>query len=207
MYHPTDKLLFTSKLFSAHVAPSVVNTSGESAVDVGGWDLYGQDWRHFYDCMLAPVAKQAAGGALLHQSVSAHVDLCYICLLPLMWITAAYVCFFSRGSRLHLSASAHVDPCYIFLLPLMWIHATSVCFFSRGSMLYLSASAHVDLCYICLHPLILCLGQSYSCTIHLVKCMRHLLCRSWRKSSPRIWVLHCDSNLLGGLAQLATAWC
>lgn len=63
VYHPTDKLLFTSNLFSAHVAPSAVNTSGESAGDVGGWDLYGQDWRHYYDCMLAPVAKQAAGNS------------------------------------------------------------------------------------------------------------------------------------------------
>lgn len=31
-----------------------------SAFDVGGWDVYGNDWRHFFDCMLAPVAKQAA---------------------------------------------------------------------------------------------------------------------------------------------------
>lgn len=61
VYHKTDRLLFTSNMFSAHVAPSVVNTSGESAADVGGWDMYGQDWRHYYDCMLAPVAKQAAG--------------------------------------------------------------------------------------------------------------------------------------------------
>ncbi|KAL3160809.1 hypothetical protein ABBQ38_009218 [Trebouxia sp. C0009 RCD-2024] len=62
VYHKTDRLLFSSNMFSAHVAPSVVNTSGESAADVGGWDMYGQDWRHYYDCMLAPVAKQAAGG-------------------------------------------------------------------------------------------------------------------------------------------------
>lgn len=62
VYHRTDRLLFTSNIFSAHVAPSVVNTSGESAKDVGGWDMYGQDWRHYFDCMLAPVAKQAAGG-------------------------------------------------------------------------------------------------------------------------------------------------
>lgn len=61
VYHKTDRLLFTSNMFSAHVAPSVVNTTGESAADVGGWDMYGQDWRHYYDCMLAPVAKQAAG--------------------------------------------------------------------------------------------------------------------------------------------------
>lgn len=68
VYHRTDRLLFTSNIFSAHVAPSVVNTSGESAKDVGGWDMYGQDWRHYFDCMLAPVAKQAAGAvhALQH---------------------------------------------------------------------------------------------------------------------------------------------
>lgn len=70
VYHKTDRLLFTSNMFSAHVAPSVVNTSGESAADVGGWDMYGQDWRHYYDCMLAPVAKQAAG--LLSCSLCRH---------------------------------------------------------------------------------------------------------------------------------------
>ena len=31
------------------------------AGDAGGWAWYGQDWRHFYDCMLAPVARQAEG--------------------------------------------------------------------------------------------------------------------------------------------------
>ena len=61
VYSPEDNLLFSSKLFSAHVAPSLAGTSGEAAVDVGGWDVFGSDWRHFYDCMLAPVAKQAAG--------------------------------------------------------------------------------------------------------------------------------------------------
>ena len=64
VYSPEDNLLFSSKLFSAHVAPSLAGTSGEAAVDVGGWDVFGSDWRHFFDCMLAPVAKQAAGGVL-----------------------------------------------------------------------------------------------------------------------------------------------
>ncbi len=26
-----------------------------------GWDAYRNDWRNFFDCMLAPVAQQAAG--------------------------------------------------------------------------------------------------------------------------------------------------
>ena len=27
---------------------------------MGGWDLYGEDWRHYYECMLAPVARQVS---------------------------------------------------------------------------------------------------------------------------------------------------
>ena len=27
-------------------------------MDVGGWERYGEHWRFFYDCMLAPVPKQ-----------------------------------------------------------------------------------------------------------------------------------------------------
>jgi len=29
--------------------------------DIGGWDVYGEHWRFFFDCMLAPVAKQVRG--------------------------------------------------------------------------------------------------------------------------------------------------
>lgn len=29
------------------------------AFDVGSWDAYGDHWRYFFDCMLAPVAMQA----------------------------------------------------------------------------------------------------------------------------------------------------
>lgn len=29
--------------------------------DKKGWDVYRNDWRNFYECMLAPVAQQAAG--------------------------------------------------------------------------------------------------------------------------------------------------
>ncbi len=26
--------------------------------DVGGWETYAEDWRYFFDCMLAPSARQ-----------------------------------------------------------------------------------------------------------------------------------------------------
>ena len=32
------------------------------ATDKGGWERYSTDWRSFFECMLAPVARQAAGG-------------------------------------------------------------------------------------------------------------------------------------------------
>eukprot|EP00271_Cylindrocystis_brebissonii_P010301 TRINITY_DN26466_c0_g1_i1.p1 TRINITY_DN26466_c0_g1~~TRINITY_DN26466_c0_g1_i1.p1 ORF type:complete len:789 (-),score=133.43 TRINITY_DN26466_c0_g1_i1:533-2827(-) len=51
-YDPVTQFLFSHKLFSAHVCE-------ETDYDVGGWELYGEHWRFFYDCMLAPVARQA----------------------------------------------------------------------------------------------------------------------------------------------------
>lgn len=59
MYSPDDRLLFSSNLFSAHAAPS--SRTASSVWDEGGWGAYGADWQHYYDCMLAPVARQAAG--------------------------------------------------------------------------------------------------------------------------------------------------
>lgn len=29
------------------------------ATDIGGWEAYSDDWRYFFDCMLAPSARQA----------------------------------------------------------------------------------------------------------------------------------------------------
>ncbi|KAI8477430.1 MAG: flavodoxin-like protein [Monoraphidium minutum] len=62
VYDPVSKVVFTSKLYSAHVAPSLVSDeAGRQAFDgLGGWDAYGEHWRYFFDCMLAPVAKQAS---------------------------------------------------------------------------------------------------------------------------------------------------
>jgi flavorubredoxin/flavin reductase (DIM6/NTAB) family NADH-FMN oxidoreductase RutF len=52
----TTKILFTSKLFSAHVA-----TAEGQPTDVGlGFDEFGADWQYFFDCMLAPMARPAA---------------------------------------------------------------------------------------------------------------------------------------------------
>ncbi|GAX73888.1 hypothetical protein CEUSTIGMA_g1338.t1 [Chlamydomonas eustigma] len=60
VYHPEQRLVMSSKLFSAHVAPSVATPSSvDSAFDNGGWDIYGEDWRHYFECMLAPQARQA----------------------------------------------------------------------------------------------------------------------------------------------------
>ena len=64
----------------------MVNTSGESAKDVGGWDMYGQDWRHYFDCMLAPVAKQAAGAVLCCAVLCCAVLCCAVlCCAVLCW--------------------------------------------------------------------------------------------------------------------------
>eukprot|EP00250_Pteridium_aquilinum_P010849 c19673_g1_i1 orf=167-2293(+) len=55
-YDPATQLIFTQKMFSAHVC-------SDNYFDLGGWDSYGEDWRYFYDCMLSPVPRQA-GAAL-----------------------------------------------------------------------------------------------------------------------------------------------
>eukprot|EP00249_Psilotum_nudum_P006453 c19779_g1_i1 orf=449-2638(-) len=51
-YDRATQLLFTQKLFSAHVYTP-------NYFDMGGWDAYGEDWKFFYDCMLSPVPRQA----------------------------------------------------------------------------------------------------------------------------------------------------
>ncbi|GAQ79906.1 Flavin reductase-like FMN-binding protein [Klebsormidium nitens] len=52
-YDAASKILYTHKLFSAHVA-------SENDFDRGGWEAFGVDWKYYFDCMLAPVARQAA---------------------------------------------------------------------------------------------------------------------------------------------------
>lgn len=54
-------LLFTSKLFSAHVAtePGAPTDQSPDSSRSLGWDEFGSDWRYFFDCMLAPMARPA----------------------------------------------------------------------------------------------------------------------------------------------------
>lgn len=64
VYHASSQLLFTSKLFSAHVAPAASGAPPTAPSDIGGWEAFEPDWRFFFDCMLAPVARQASGQSL-----------------------------------------------------------------------------------------------------------------------------------------------
>ena len=54
---PEEKLLFSSSFFAAHEAPGAGTTS---AFDDGGWGAHGESWKFYFDCMLAPTAKQTA---------------------------------------------------------------------------------------------------------------------------------------------------
>jgi len=54
-------VLFSSNFFSAHAAPpSVAAGKPNGASREWGWTEYGEDWRYYFDCMLAPAARQAA---------------------------------------------------------------------------------------------------------------------------------------------------
>ncbi|KAI7837260.1 hypothetical protein COHA_008874 [Chlorella ohadii] len=59
-----DNILFSSNFFSAHNASEALlptaNGGRRSAADTGGWDVFGNDWAFYYECMLAPVARQVA---------------------------------------------------------------------------------------------------------------------------------------------------
>ena len=79
VFDTRTRVLFTGKLFSAHVSPKVAaalssasgsrdgseenESAGENAEndsgDSGGFDSYGNYWKHFYECMLSPVNAQA----------------------------------------------------------------------------------------------------------------------------------------------------
>ena len=41
-------------------SPAKAGEAAGEATDHRGWDEYGNDWRNYYECMLAPVAQQAA---------------------------------------------------------------------------------------------------------------------------------------------------
>lgn len=64
--HPaTDNILFSSNFFSAHTASEAVQSGAadgarRSAADLGGWQKFGPDWEFYFECMMAPVARQVA---------------------------------------------------------------------------------------------------------------------------------------------------
>jgi len=49
-YDPKTEILFTDKLFGAHVC-------GEQVLDEG-WSIYNEDRRYYFDCLMAPQAQQ-----------------------------------------------------------------------------------------------------------------------------------------------------
>lgn len=79
VHDPLNRVLFSSKLFSAHAAPP----AGD-ALDEGGWEAYGDDWRFYFECMLAPSARQvrhavgssASGGAAGRKARARRLQAC-----------------------------------------------------------------------------------------------------------------------------------
>ncbi|PNH08176.1 putative diflavin flavoprotein A 6 [Tetrabaena socialis] len=55
VHDPANRILFSSKLFAAHVA-----TEQAGDLDEGGWEVFGDDWRYYFECMLSPSARQLA---------------------------------------------------------------------------------------------------------------------------------------------------
>lgn len=53
-YDPQTEILFSDKLFGAHVC-------GDQVFDEG-WTVYAEDRRYYFDCLIAPYAKQVATG-------------------------------------------------------------------------------------------------------------------------------------------------
>ncbi|KAF5831756.1 beta-lactamase-like protein, partial [Dunaliella salina] len=61
-YLPSERILFSSKFFSAHVASSEDHHEGLGQLHTnhGSWEAFKDDWRYFFECMLAPSPRQAA---------------------------------------------------------------------------------------------------------------------------------------------------
>lgn len=58
LYERNTRRLFSSCFFSSHVNPQK-GELGTDGSDRGGWAVYGSDWQFFFDCMFAPVVRQA----------------------------------------------------------------------------------------------------------------------------------------------------
>ena len=51
--------------------------------------MYGQDWRHYFDCMLAPVAKQAAGAVLCCAVLCMTLNIAAVSIVPVATLMPA----------------------------------------------------------------------------------------------------------------------
>jgi flavorubredoxin/flavin reductase (DIM6/NTAB) family NADH-FMN oxidoreductase RutF len=60
VYHERERVLFSSSLFAAHAAAPLGSPAAGSAFDDGGWEAHGAAWRFYFDCNLAPAARQTA---------------------------------------------------------------------------------------------------------------------------------------------------
>lgn len=56
VHHTQDNILFSSSFFAAHEAAE----SGSGPFDEGGWGAHGDAVRYYFDCMLAPAARQVS---------------------------------------------------------------------------------------------------------------------------------------------------
>jgi hypothetical protein len=65
--HSLTCIMHTQRpLVASHAVTPTTHTHLQGEVlDEGGWEVYKEDWRYFFDCMLAPVARQVGepGGA------------------------------------------------------------------------------------------------------------------------------------------------
>lgn len=56
VYSTKDQILFSSSFFAAHEAAK----PGSGPFDEGGWGAHGDSVKYYFDCMLAPAARQVA---------------------------------------------------------------------------------------------------------------------------------------------------
>lgn len=99
------------------------------AFDVGGWDAYGDQWRYFFDCMLAPVAIQAQSAlerlpATATPRASLDTPTNFLNAVLTSW--TAMVADITRGSREAAAASWQPQPASLFAYALAPQHGPVV---------------------------------------------------------------------------------
>ena len=99
-YDPKTQVLYTDKLFGAHVC-------GDQVFDEG-WTIYQEDRRYYFDCLMAPHARQIANALEKLADKQAriyavgHGPLVYYSLLPL---TANYQTWLKQQSSQDISVT------------------------------------------------------------------------------------------------------